>query len=205
MARERDHFAVAHGALAGYAAEGRFGWGHPLVATALAAELGLSPTPVREALAHLAGEGVIEHRPGRGYFAPSPSSSDIAELYDFHRFLILSALREGPFPEAATRLAEENPELEAETVFQALAGASWNSVLVQEQARVAALLRPIRKVEAIVAPLTGDILKILVTAVKAGSGSALENAVDLYHRDRVDQAQTVFAAMRRSAKSIVQI
>ena len=51
--RERDQFAVARTALAGYAAAGRFGWGHPLVATSLATELGLSPTPVREALAHL--------------------------------------------------------------------------------------------------------------------------------------------------------
>lgn len=205
MPRERDPFAVAHGALAGYAADGRFGWGHPLVATALAAELGLSPTPVREALAHLAGEGVIEHRPGRGYFAPSPSSSDIAELYDFHRFLILSALREGGLFEGVMGPAGDDPGLQAETVLRALAEASRNSVIVHEQARVATLLRPIRKVEAVVAPLPLAVLETLVKAAEAGPGVALETAVDRYHQDRAGQAQTVFAAMRRSAKSIVQI
>lgn len=74
--RDRDPYHSALNALAGFAAAGRFGWGEPLVATALAEELRLSPTPVREALARLAGEGVIEHRPGRGYFAPSPTASE---------------------------------------------------------------------------------------------------------------------------------
>ncbi|WP_392354013.1 GntR family transcriptional regulator [Brevundimonas sp. LF-1] len=50
-----------------------------MVVTTLARELGLSPTPVREALARLAGEGVIEHWPGRGYFAPRLAASDIVE------------------------------------------------------------------------------------------------------------------------------
>ena len=81
--KDRDPYHSALNALAGFAAAGRFGWGEPLVATALAEELRLSPTPVREALARLAGEGVIEHRPGRGYFAPSPTASDIAEMVRF--------------------------------------------------------------------------------------------------------------------------
>ncbi|MCQ4078953.1 GntR family transcriptional regulator, partial [Klebsiella pneumoniae] len=62
--RSRDPYNDALTALAAFAGSGRFGWGEPLVATALAAELELSQTPVREALARLAGEGLIEHRPG---------------------------------------------------------------------------------------------------------------------------------------------
>ena len=68
--RLHDPYHMALSALSGFAGEGRFGAGMPLVVTTLARELGLSPTPVREALARLAGEGVIDHWPGRGYFAP---------------------------------------------------------------------------------------------------------------------------------------
>ncbi len=68
--RLHDPYHMALSALSGFAGEGRFGAGTPLVVTTLARELGLSPTPVREALARLAGEGVIDHWPGRGYFSP---------------------------------------------------------------------------------------------------------------------------------------
>ena len=45
--KDRDPYHSALNALAGFAAAGRFGCGEPLVATALAEELRLSPTPVR--------------------------------------------------------------------------------------------------------------------------------------------------------------
>ena len=90
--RSRDPYNDALTALAAFAGSGRFGWGEPLVATALAAELELSQTPVREALARLAGEGLIEHRPGRGYYAPSPSADDIVDLYEIHRRLVHLAI-----------------------------------------------------------------------------------------------------------------
>lgn len=206
MARERDQFATALSALAGYAGDGRFGWGHPLAATTLAGELGLSPTPVREALAHLAGEGIIEHRPGRGYFAPSPSSSDIVELYEFHRFLTLSALSGSDvlsdrFVLAAT-MGRRDP---VEPYFEALAKASVNSVIAQAQSGVAALLRPIRKVESAVAALPNSLFDELVMAIRVGEMIRLERAIDRYHEDRQGKAQSVFAAMRRSAQSIEQI
>ncbi|MFN3487458.1 MAG: GntR family transcriptional regulator, partial [Planctomycetota bacterium] len=38
----------------------------------LADDLGLSTTPVREALSRLAGEGLLEDRRGQGYFVRVP-------------------------------------------------------------------------------------------------------------------------------------
>jgi DNA-binding transcriptional MocR family regulator len=66
--------------------------GQPLTITDLADELGLSATPIREALSRLAGEGLIEDRRGRGYFAPRLDVSDLAELYGLRRLYISEAL-----------------------------------------------------------------------------------------------------------------
>jgi len=129
--KDRDPYHSALNALAGFAAAGRFGWGEPLVATALAEELRLSPTPVREALARLAGEGVLEHRPGRGYFAPSPTASDIADLYELHRRLTHWALDVAPGA-AATAIGEPSaPDLRLEILYATIAASAGADILTR--------------------------------------------------------------------------
>jgi len=73
----RDPYGTALGAVRRFADDGRFVPGEPIVVTELAAEVGLSATPVREALACLAGQGLIERRRGRGYFYPALDGSEI--------------------------------------------------------------------------------------------------------------------------------
>lgn len=63
-----------------------------LAATEIASELGLSATPVREALSRLAGEGLLEDRRGEGFFVRRLRRADIAVLYRLcHSHLILAA------------------------------------------------------------------------------------------------------------------
>ena len=57
----------------------------------LAEELGVSRTPVREALALLVHEGLILST-SRGFSAPELSPRDIAELYEIRRLLEPAAL-----------------------------------------------------------------------------------------------------------------
>ncbi len=54
---------------------------------ALAAEIGISFIPVREAMSRLTTEGFVEHRPGIGVFVTLPSRLEIAELYDLREAL----------------------------------------------------------------------------------------------------------------------
>lgn len=61
----------------------------------LAQRMGLSQTPVKDALARLAGEGLVEHRAGLGPFVAEPTVSEVAELYDCRLMCELHALREG--------------------------------------------------------------------------------------------------------------
>jgi DNA-binding GntR family transcriptional regulator len=48
----------------------------------LAEELGLSPTPIKAALAALEHEGFLIAIPHRGYFVPEVSTEDLLELYE---------------------------------------------------------------------------------------------------------------------------
>jgi DNA-binding GntR family transcriptional regulator len=61
----------------------------------LAARMGLSPTPVKHALARLAGEGLVQHRAGLGPFVASLTVDEVADLYDCRLMCELHAIREG--------------------------------------------------------------------------------------------------------------
>jgi DNA-binding GntR family transcriptional regulator len=60
---------------------GRLGTAVPIRQDALAAELGVSKIPVREALARLEQVGLLVGRTNRGYFVPAMSASDIDDIY----------------------------------------------------------------------------------------------------------------------------
>ncbi len=70
--------------------------GQRLVTRQIAAEVGASLNPVREALGRLSAEGLIDHVPGSGAFVHIPTASEIIELYEF---------REAIEPFAAARAA----------------------------------------------------------------------------------------------------
>src|SRR5829696_6812660 len=61
----------------------------------LAARMGLSPTPVKHALARLAGEGLVEHRAGLGPFVAEPTVPEILDLYGCRLMCELHSIREG--------------------------------------------------------------------------------------------------------------
>src|SRR5262245_33443870 len=58
----------------------------------LAALLGVSRTPVRQALARLHAERLVERRPDGGYAPAAPNLLEIRQLYEVRRGLELSAL-----------------------------------------------------------------------------------------------------------------
>jgi DNA-binding GntR family transcriptional regulator len=72
------------------------GWvpsGQPLQEVALAAQLGVSRTPVREALARLASEGLLGSD-GRSFIMPSLSEADIDDIYELRLLLEPEAIRQ---------------------------------------------------------------------------------------------------------------
>jgi DNA-binding GntR family transcriptional regulator len=72
--------------------DGAIGHGEPLVERAVAAQLGVSRTPVREAIFRLEREGLVRIIEGKGAFVASYAIEDVIEIYQ---------MREGLEPIAA--------------------------------------------------------------------------------------------------------
>jgi DNA-binding GntR family transcriptional regulator len=73
--------------------DGRLAAGTRLVQGQLAAELGVSTTPLREALRDLASEGLIVMEPQRGAVVRSLSVAEVKEIYELRMVLEPLALR----------------------------------------------------------------------------------------------------------------
>jgi len=73
-------------ALRDHLLSGGFVGGEPMQEEVLAAQFGVSRTPVREALARLASEGLLESS-GRSYLLPALSRADIDDIYELRLLL----------------------------------------------------------------------------------------------------------------------
>jgi DNA-binding GntR family transcriptional regulator len=123
-----------------------------LAAGALASEFGLSPTPVREALARLAGEDLLEERRGDGFFLRRLSSRDIADLYGLaaaHLRIALARPRAAPVTRDVCRALSpgEEPVAATERLLASWVGECGGAALVRSFHRVQLQLARVRRME----------------------------------------------------------
>ncbi|HLA83544.1 MAG TPA: GntR family transcriptional regulator, partial [Thermoguttaceae bacterium] len=85
--------------------------GTRLINRSLAKEIGVSLTPVREALNRMISEGLLEYRAGLGTFVPIPNLRDLQELYDLRKTLECDAVRK-----AGERLKDQDVEALARSI-----------------------------------------------------------------------------------------
>jgi DNA-binding GntR family transcriptional regulator len=99
----------------------RYAPGSLLSENQIAEELGISRTPIREALRELAGSGLVRILPKRGVIVTEPSVQDIIEVYQLREQLECFATRL-----AATRLTPDDAHAfqsdQAEAIEQMRAG-----------------------------------------------------------------------------------
>jgi DNA-binding GntR family transcriptional regulator len=81
--------------------EGVYRPGERLIEVEMAAAFQISRAPLREALRSLAQEGIVMHRPNKGFYVPAITVDDARSLYEFRQALETSAARW-----AATRASE---------------------------------------------------------------------------------------------------
>lgn len=123
-----------------------------------AAHYRVSRTPVREACRRLAEEGLLTHRPRRGYSAPIIDAAEVSDLYDVRRALEVLAVRRaavaGRSPESLARQRAvwahgalepgENAVFRDEAFHLSLAHASGNRALEAILEGVNARIRLVR-------------------------------------------------------------
>jgi DNA-binding GntR family transcriptional regulator len=110
---------------------GRLRPGEQFVQDALAAELGVSRVPLREALKILEGEGQVTYVAHRGYFVTQLSLSDLLEVYRIREILEAEAVRVG-LPQMTTEDVDRLEEAEREVQ---IAGAAADVVKMTQANR----------------------------------------------------------------------
>jgi DNA-binding GntR family transcriptional regulator len=93
MAPRKDLAAQAHERLRSDILDGVYPTDEALFEVHLAERLGMSRTPVREALRLLAQEGYLDELPSRGYALPRRSLDDIREFFELREVLEAAATR----------------------------------------------------------------------------------------------------------------
>jgi DNA-binding GntR family transcriptional regulator len=101
----------------------------------LSQELGVSRTPLREALATLVSEGALENRPRKGNFVRPLTREEFESIYAIRPILDVEALKLSglPDPEDLDRLEDSNEKLrEAKSARSRIArDDDWHLLLVQ--------------------------------------------------------------------------
>jgi DNA-binding GntR family transcriptional regulator len=93
----------------------RFAPGERITEEGLAKRLGVSRTPIREALGQLTKQGILRARDGGGYVVPSPSIEEIRQIIAVRRLLE---------PVAVRMAAEEYGPAEIERISKSIAAES---------------------------------------------------------------------------------
>ena len=200
--RSRDPFGRALAEIRGRIRSGAVLPGQPLIVDDLARDLRLSPTPVREALAFLDGEGLIVGRAiaGRGYVASSLTATELGDLYRLHAnqvvFAIAEAARRGHRAAMTEGEADKAKDLaeQAGELFARLVRAGGNLPLLRTHLALAHRLHRARIVEPRVLEGVEAELRDLAT-----SGPGLVGAVRRYHRRRIAAREEIARLVAEAA------
>jgi DNA-binding GntR family transcriptional regulator len=93
LVRPRSLTDLAHDSIRELIVGGELGMGAQLSEATLAAQLGISKTPVREALLRLRVDGLIEIQPQRGTFVFSLTPRQVEEICAFREVIEVSAVK----------------------------------------------------------------------------------------------------------------
>jgi len=136
--------------------------GFRLEANRIADEIGVSMTPVRDALNRLVGEQLVEASSGDGFHVPRLSEADLRDLYEWHSAIAVMAARTArTIPDDAS-IAEAMagsslPDVTA-ACFGLLAEAAPNRELREAISHAGERLHPFRIAEEqILAPVLGEL------------------------------------------------
>lgn len=185
---------------------GDFRLGSRLKETRLAAALGVSRTPIREAMLRLHAEGLVTRNTDGGYVPVVPDVALVRWLYEVRAGLELMAIRRGDHDVDAIRsladewtaMAADEPEpapsfvLVDESFHVALADAAGNPVLTDQLRQINERIRTVRMVDF----LTPDRITSTI-AEHVGIAAAVATG-------KVDEAERLFLAHLDVSQAVVE-
>ena len=158
--------------------------GHRLEASRIANEIGVSMTPVRDALNRLVGEQMVEASIGDGFHVPRATERDLCDLYEWNSALAMFAARTArtlPDQEAIDCASHADTLADAtDACFELLARSAPNRELREAVARTSDRLHPFRIAEAkILEPVSGELEELFAPAPRQ------QAAIRRYHLARM--------------------
>lgn len=200
MPQARDPFRLALETIRDRAMRGAYSPGGAIVILEEARRLNLSTTPVREALAWLCGEGLLERAPRAGYLAPRLDAALLRDRFWVRlRSVIASLELTADLDIQPTPDGDADGDRAVRGLFDRLVRATGNRALVETFHRVDAQLRMLGDAEArVFADVEAEALDLIRLEV-AGSRRDLSTAIETYHRRRMDSAAILVLEVERRA------
>lgn len=181
---------------------GRWSMGEWLDASSIAAELGLSPSPVRETLARLHGETILVARHRGGYSVPRLMPHELAHEYRL-RGAIVAGLAEGVraghgvIASPGSQSVDRADALLAQVLHAS--GAALAARLVENSSLRIAIYA---KAEELALNDVAAELDLLEELAFAGRTSALRRALRQFHTRRATAAGAICQAAEKISKSV---
>lgn len=161
--------------------------------------VGVSMTPVRDSLNRLAGERLVELRPGFGFHVPYLSALDLRELLALNlalvRLALVGTVAAGQLFE---RSASHDHAARSRSVFAEIACRARNQVLGDAIESLNDRLHPFRKLEEQVLPDAGQELAGLEAIVTAGPERSGVGGFRRYHQRRIAEAPRLVAVLQQT-------
>lgn len=190
-------FERVYDALKGRILGNEFRPGERLDPARLGSELHSSPTPIRDALHLLTGEGLVDTRLGDGFHVVMIDAPALQDLYFWNTEVLLVAVRSwlpSATPGAATSAAEiaEIPALFAEIARRSENGEHLRAVMSLNDR-----LHSARLCEPLILPGIEDEFASMCTLMDDDDRSGLRRAIVGYHRPRHRLAHELVRALYR--------
>ncbi len=201
MARNRDPFTQALSSLRDRILSGALRGGCPVIVQDEARRLQISTTPIREALARLNGEGLVERATSGGYVTMRLDAPAVRDRYAMQGHYLHFAIRlsqnalGGASPPAL--VAGRDPVAAVSHLFSTVVCSAGNQMLWEGFTKVSRQLDALRRLEPVVFVDLETESEALHEAYARDLVSAFLNVSDRFHERRVAAAGVMAALVMR--------
>jgi len=207
MARNRDPFTQALSSLRERIQSGLLPGGAPVIVQDEARRLRLSTTPIREALARLSGEGLVERASSGGYVTLRLDAPAVRDRYAMqgqylHFAIRLNRRALGGSSPPAPDPDHDAPSLAVTRLFSSIVCSAGNQLLWEGYEKVSRQLEALRRLEPLLFEDLSAESEELYAAYARDLISAFPDVSDRFHERRVAAAGVLAALILKRDRTV---